>query len=53
MAAAVEAHRCGAGNVVILEREDRLGGILHQCVHTGFGLHIFGEELTGPEYAWR
>ena len=53
MAAAVEAHRCGVSNVVILEREDRLGGILHQCIHTGFGLHIFGEELTGPEYAWR
>lgn len=53
MAAAVEAHKCGVRDILILEREDRLGGILHQCVHTGFGLHIFGEELTGPEYAWR
>lgn len=53
MAAAVEAHKCGVRDIVILERESRLGGILHQCIHTGFGLHIFGEELTGPEYAWR
>lgn len=53
MAAALEAYRCGVRDIVILEREDRLGGILHQCIHTGFGLHIFGEELTGPEYAWR
>lgn len=53
MAAAVEAYKCGIRDIVILEREERLGGILHQCIHTGFGLHIFGEELTGPEYAWR
>lgn len=53
MAAALEAQKYGVRDIIILEREDRLGGILHQCIHTGFGLHIFGEELTGPEYAWR
>ncbi len=53
MAAAVEAARNGVKNVVILERDHALGGILPQCVHNGFGLHLFGEELTGPEYAER
>lgn len=53
MAAAVEAVRNGVKNVVILERDHTLGGILPQCVHNGFGLHLFGEELTGPEYAER
>lgn len=53
MAAAIEARQCGVKDILILEREERLGGILHQCIHTGFGLQVFGEELTGPEYAWR
>lgn len=53
MAAAVEAGKSGVESVVIIEREDELGGILNQCIHNGFGLHIFKEELTGPEYAWR
>lgn len=53
LAAAVEAKKCGAGRVVILERDRELGGILNQCIHSGFGLQYFGEELTGPEYAAR
>lgn len=53
MAAAVSAYDKGIRNMVILERDSRLGGILTQCIHNGFGLHRFGEELTGPEYAWR
>ena len=53
MAAAVAAWEAGIRNLVILEREDSLGGILKQCIHNGFGLHRFGEELTGPEYAYR
>jgi NADPH-dependent 2,4-dienoyl-CoA reductase/sulfur reductase-like enzyme len=53
MAAAIEARKDGVRDIVILERESFLGGILQQCIHNGFGLHIFGEELTGPEYAWR
>ena len=52
MAAALGAREKGA-SVVILERDDRFGGILNQCIHNGFGLHYFGEELTGPEYAKR
>ena len=52
MASALSAHKNGA-SVVILERDVRLGGILNQCIHNGFGLHYFGEELTGPEYANR
>lgn len=51
MAAAVAAHDAGCRNLLILDREETLGGILKQCIHTGFGLHRFGEELTGPEYA--
>lgn len=51
MAAAVEAARNGVRKVVIIERDHTLGGILPQCVHNGFGLHLFAEELTGPEYA--
>ncbi len=50
MAAACEAKKNGA-KVVLVEREYRLGGILNQCIHNGFGLHYLGEELTGPEYA--
>lgn len=51
MAAAAEAYDSGVHDVVILEREESLGGILKQCIHSGFGLHKLGEELTGPEYA--
>ena len=53
MAAAVAAYDKGLRNILILEREESLGGILRQCIHNGFGLHRFGEELTGPEYAGR
>lgn len=53
MAAAVAAYEKGLRNILILERDDALGGILRQCIHNGFGLHRFGEELTGPEYAYR
>jgi NADPH-dependent 2,4-dienoyl-CoA reductase/sulfur reductase-like enzyme len=53
LAAAVSAYDSGARNIIILERDSRLGGILLQCIHNGFGLHYFGEELTGPEYAAR
>lgn len=51
LAAACEAHENGAENILILERDKELGGILNQCIHNGFGLHYFKEELTGPEYA--
>lgn len=53
LAAAVAAKKEGAENVLILERDRELGGILNQCIHNGFGLHTFGEQLTGPEYAER
>ena len=53
MAAAVSAYDAGLRDIVILERDNKLGGILTQCIHNGFGLHRFGEELTGPEYADR
>ena len=53
MSAAVAAYASGIRDIVILERDSALGGILQQCIHNGFGLHKFGEELTGPEYAWR
>lgn len=53
LAAAVSAHDAGVSRILILERDDRLGGILNQCIHPGFGLHTFKEELTGPEYAQR
>ena len=53
MAAAVAAREAGLSDILILERDDSLGGILRQCIHNGFGLHRFGEELTGPEYAYR
>ena len=51
MAAAVAAYDAGCQDVVILDREPQLGGILMQCIHNGFGLHKLGRELTGPEYA--
>lgn len=53
LAAAVAAWDAGCRSLLILERDDRLGGILQQCIHNGFGLHIFHEELTGTEYADR
>ncbi len=53
LAAAISAYDKGERDILILEREDRLGGILNQCIHNGFGLHTFNEELTGPEYAAR
>ena len=53
MSAAVAAYESGIRDIVILERDENLGGILQQCIHNGFGLHKFGEELTGPEYAWK
>ena len=53
MAAALKAKEEGVEKIVILERAETLGGILEQCIHTGFGLHYFGEELSGPEYAGR
>jgi len=51
MAAAVAAYDSGVRDIIIFDREDRLGGILRQCIHNGFGLHKLGTELTGPEYA--
>ncbi len=51
MAAAVAAFDCGVKDIVILDRDDDIGGILRQCIHNGFGLHKLGRELTGPEYA--
>ena len=53
LAAAIAAKENGIGHILILERENELGGILNQCIHNGFGLHTFQEELTGPEYAAR
>ena len=53
LAAAVSARKQGEESIVILERDKELGGILNQCIHNGFGLHTFQEELTGPEYAAR
>lgn len=53
LAAAIAAREAGVEDLLILERDCRLGGILNQCIHNGFGLHTFKEELTGPEYAGR
>lgn len=53
LAAAAEARKRGVEEITIVERDVRLGGILNQCVHSGFGLHMYGQELTGPEYAAR
>ena len=53
LAAALSARKAGCEKVLILERDRELGGILNQCIHNGFGLHTFKEELTGPEYAER
>jgi NADPH-dependent 2,4-dienoyl-CoA reductase/sulfur reductase-like enzyme len=51
LAAAIEARKTGVKKILLLERDRELGGILQQCIHNGFGLHIFKKELTGPEYA--
>ena len=51
LAAAVSAKDQGINSILIIERDDELGGILNQCIHNGFGLHTFKEELTGPEYS--
>ncbi len=53
MSAAIAARENGIEDIIILERDESLGGVLNQCIHNGFGLHKFGEELTGPEYALR
>lgn len=53
LAAALAAREAGIDKILILERDTQLGGILNQCIHNGFGLHTFKEELTGPEYAAR
>lgn len=53
MAAAVKAEKCGIKEIILIERDEGLGGVLRQCIHNGFGLHRFKEELTGPEYSAR
>lgn len=53
LAAAMAAYENGINDILIIERDQQLGGILNQCIHNGFGLHYFKEELTGPEYADR
>lgn len=53
LAAAIEAKKSGVNSILVIERDRELGGILQQCIHNGFGLHVFKEELTGPEYAER
>ena len=53
LAAAISAYDNGVKDILVVEREDKLGGILNQCIHNGFGLSRFKESLTGPEYAAR
>ena len=53
LSAAIEARKQGVEDILVVERDRELGGILQQCIHNGFGLHVFGEQLTGPEYAER
>jgi NADPH-dependent 2,4-dienoyl-CoA reductase/sulfur reductase-like enzyme len=53
LSAAVAAKQAGCEDVLLIERDRILGGILNQCIHDGFGLHRFGQALTGPEYAQR
>ena len=53
LSAALGAKKKGCTNILIIERSEKLGGILNQCIHNGIGLHTFKEELTGPEYAFR
>ena len=53
MAAAIKAYELGERDILIIEKNNYLGGILNQCIHNGFGLHEFKEELTGPEFMTR
>ena len=53
LGAAIRAKESGVDNVVLVERAEQLGGLLHQCIHNGFGSIYFKEDLTGPEYARR
>jgi NADPH-dependent 2,4-dienoyl-CoA reductase/sulfur reductase-like enzyme len=53
LAAAIKAKETGVGEVILIERGEQPGGLLHQCVHNGFGLFYFKEDMTGPEYAHR
>ena len=53
LAAAKKCYDLGIKNIVLIERDNTLGGILNQCIHNGFGLHEFKEQLSGPEYASR
>ncbi|MDP4152445.1 MAG: FAD-dependent oxidoreductase [Bacillota bacterium] len=53
LAAAISAYDSGIRSMIVIDRETDAGGILKQCIHNGFGLHVFNEELSGPEYAWR
>ena len=53
LAAAVSAREEGVEKILVIERDRELGGILNQCIHNGFGIQVFKEELTGPEYAQR
>ena len=53
LAAAIGAREAGAHEVLVIERAEELGGILPQCIHNGFGVEVFGEDLTGPTYAQR
>ena len=53
LAAALAAYEAGTRSILLLERDREAGGILNQCIHNGFGLHLFKKELTGPEFAGR
>ena len=53
LSAAIEAYNLGIKDILLLEKNNYLGGILNQCIHNGFGLHEFKEELTGPEFMSR
>ena len=53
LASAISAYDNGINDILLIERSHELGGILNQCIHNGFGLNYFKEELTGPEYAWK
>ena len=53
LAAALSAYENGLNKILIIEKNSSLGGILNQCIHTGFGIHVFNEQLSGPEYAQR
>ena len=53
LASAISAYDNGIKSILLIEKNKELGGILNQCIHNGFGLHTFKEELTGPEYAFR